>query len=54
MTEFNKYFEENFIVEEGYNGKEIDKDFRFDENNRHATSRKEIQNQKNHRWKRSL
>jgi hypothetical protein len=39
MTEFNKYFEENFIVEEGYNGKEIDKDFRFDENNRHATPR---------------
>lgn len=39
MTEFNKYFEENFIVEEGYNGKEIDKNFRFDENNRHATPR---------------
>jgi len=39
MTEFNKYFEETFIVEEGYDGKEIDKDFHFNENEKHATPR---------------
>ena len=39
MTEFNKYFEKTFIVEEGYDGKEIDKDFHFNENEKHATPR---------------
>lgn len=37
MTEFNKYFEETFLIEGGYDGKEIDKSFRFDQNNKHAT-----------------
>ena len=37
MTEFNKYFEDTFLIEGGYDGKEIDKSFRFDQNNKHAT-----------------